>query len=252
MTENDFKAEFRDGAGNPIDGWRGISPIFTIINDKTIFLGTGFFITRNGLMLTAKHCLYDTRGNSYKTLFIFQFMEDNSYLLRSIYKSYWNCSDIAVLLPQNSIYQKTGKEPRNPVPTLTLAKPQIGEQIASFGYPKTIIKHHAYKKAAIQIDESWHFGTIEDYHADGTPLLKNPCFQTSMHILGGSSGGPVVNSNGKVFAINSTGADVYEGIKPYSFLTPIECCLDIEIDETSGEKYSIRKLIELNQILFEL
>ena len=40
----------------------------------------------------------------------------------------------------------------------------------------------------------------------------------SMHIQGGSSGGPVVNSKGNVFGINSTGCDVIGDLEPYSFI----------------------------------
>lgn len=244
-------ARFMSGTGLPIDGWRGISPIFTITaNAKTIFLGTAFFISRNGLMLTAKHCLFK-KGKAYQNLFIAQFLEDKKFLIRPISKSYWNNSDIAVMLPHIVRNKVTGKDILNPIPFLTIKKPTKGELIGSFAYPTTTILNDD-KGEIIDVDETWHFGRIEDFHLNGTPILKNSCFQSSMHILGGSSGGPVTNSTGKIFAINSTGSDVLEGIQPYSFLTPIEHCLSIQIDGINGEKYTIRQLVELQQILCEM
>jgi S1-C subfamily serine protease len=251
MAHSKYQGKFVDATRKPINGWQGISPIFTInSNHKTILLGTGFFITRNGLMLTAKHCLLDGINKWYDNLFIVQFLENKSFAIRPIFKTYWNSSDIAVLLPKKIKLKKTWIEPLNPVPIITTRRPQIGEVISSFGYPTTIIQEKGDVNI-IDVDETWHFGEIEEFLPNGTPLLKNSCYQTSMHILGGSSGGPVSNSEGKVFAINSTGSDVIEGLTPYSFLTPIEHCLNIVIDGITGQKYSIRQLIELNQILCE-
>ncbi len=247
-----FKSQFLDGAGNPTTGKKGIAPIFTLDNNnRIIFLGTGFFITRGGLMLTAKHCLFDKKAKSYNTLFIIQFLDQNNWIRRPMFRSYWNSSDLTVLIPNNSIPRETAKKFRNPVLPMTTKKPAIGEKIASLGYPKTTILTQE-DKISINTELIWHFGQVEDFHPQGTHLLKNSCYQTSMHILGGSSGGPVVNSEGKVFAINSTGSDVIEGLQPYSFSTPIEHCLDLQVDGDNGVKYSIKELIDLNEILCEI
>ena len=248
-----YNASFKDGSGKPIDGGRGICPIFAVEeNDKIIFLGTGFFITTNGLLITAKHCLQKNNGEGYKSVHIIQFLENNKWIRRNMYKPYFNSSDIAVVVPRMYTDTATGLPIKNIVPTITTRIPAIGEKIASFAYPKTIVNQdYDLKTINVITDTTWHFGEIEDFHPSGISFLNNPCYQSSMHILGGSSGGPVANTDGKVFAINSIGADVADGLEPYSFLTPIANCLDIEIEIDTGEKYSIQKLIDLNQILFE-
>jgi len=74
----------------------------------------------------------------------------------------------------------------------------------------------------------------------------------SMHIQGGASGGPVVNSKGNVFGINSTGCDVIGDLEPYSFITPIVHALELQIDGNDGNKYSLQDLVRLNFISLEV
>ena len=65
------------------------SPLFNKNPDgSAVFLGSTFFITKNGLMLTAKHCLYDQDGNqTAKCPFIIQFLANNKYVLSSFFLS---------------------------------------------------------------------------------------------------------------------------------------------------------------------
>lgn len=249
MYEPDFKTNFIDGTGKKVDGALVSSPLLVRnADDSATFLGSTFFIARNGLMLTAKHCLLNK--NIYiKNLFIVQIIPDNIYVIRPIMRTYCNDSDVAVLVPIGMTSKSTGKQLRNPVLPITNFKVGIGERIASFAWPstRTYLGENGMK---VSMAEKWHYGLIEDYHDNGTTFLKYPCYQSCMHIEGGSSGGPVANSSGHVFAINSTGADVSFGLEPYSMLSPIEHCFSIKIETEGGKWYTIKELIKLNQILF--
>jgi hypothetical protein len=182
-------------------------------------LGTGFFIAEQGLILTAKHCLTDNKGTFFKSLHIVQFPESNSSFVRPIFKHYSNYSDLAVLLPNHAISKKTGLPLRNPSLAITAKRPKTGETISSYAFPKTDISFNG-NSCDIEIADTWHSGIIKDFHPQGFSILKNSCFQSSMQILHFSSGEPVLNSEGRVFAINLTGSNVIDGLNPYSFFNP--------------------------------
>jgi V8-like Glu-specific endopeptidase len=240
--------KFLVGDGTEIDGGRTIVPLIGMrSNGKPVFLGTAFFISPSGaIIVTAKHCLFEKEGKPWKDLAIFQFVEDHTYIVRAIKQVRWNNSDVAILVPQPMKKKGSDTYTRNPIPQLTEKYPQKGAYIASFAYPESTLTILEEKKAKFFINDTWHYGQIEDFHEGGTPMLKNPCFQSSMEIRGGSSGGPVADQTGNIFAINSTGAETTPDIQAYSFLTPINLCFDIEVDLTiNGARrlYSIRELI---------
>jgi hypothetical protein len=249
MYTPDFDIKVTDKNGKTVDIKLVSSPLFNKNKDDTAtFLGSTFFITRNGLMLTAKHCLYDINNKSTANCpFIIQFLPNNKYLLRGIKHSLYNDTDIAILIPHNTTHNNTNEILTNPVLPLTSRRMFEGEKIASFAWPNSATKWKA-DMAHLIVGEKWHYGLIEDYHADGQSVLRNSCYQSCMHIEGGSSGGLVVNSDGHIFAINSTGADVI-GMEPYSLLTPVVNCFNIPIKADDGT-FTIKQLIELNKILF--
>lgn len=247
-----MEAVFKNGLGEVVDGARAISALFTY-GEKNIpkFLGTTFFITVDGLMITAKHCVVDNNGKQLDSLFIYQILGDNKYLLRPIGNVYCNeNSDIAVLVPSAVKNNITGGILRNPVPTLSSIKPKVDDVISSFAFPKTFVLNDGVNRE-VHVNSTWHFGKIEDYHENGISILKNSCYQSSMHILHGSSGGPVLNAKGKLIAINSSGSDVSFGLEPYSFLTPIEHCFNIVITGGDGNFTTINELIDKGIVLCE-
>ena len=65
------------------------------------FLGTGFFIAHEGVVMTAKHVLKAVIENdaSKAAIGICHLLPNNQYMLRTIVKGFWdNNSDIAVAL----------------------------------------------------------------------------------------------------------------------------------------------------------
>lgn len=76
-------------------------------------------------------------------------------------------------------------------------------------------------------------------------MMPGPCAQTSMYIHGGASGGPVFDSSGEVFAINSTGFDN----DSVSFVTPIPAienlCLDDVFTPTNPSgRVSVKEIMD--------
>src|SRR6266487_1206531 len=150
-----YKGYFLDADGNIVDGKKVVSPLFAEDNNKIVFLGTAFFITVNGLMLTAKHCLFK-KDKPYDKLFIIQFLDNNKYVIRQIFQSRWNISDIAVLLPFNYSSKSNEKLLLNPKLTLTTKKQNIGEIIGSYAYPNSTVFNNDPKRI-IKMRDSYHF-----------------------------------------------------------------------------------------------
>ena len=69
-----------------------------------------------------------------------------------------------------------------------------------------------------------------DYFPNGrdTAMINWPVYETSMEIIAGASGGPVVGANGAVFAVNTSGVN---GFADISYVTPIDFILDAIIDD---------------------
>src|SRR4051794_35735114 len=110
MIESELTGHFEDSTGNILSSYNFVAPLLGKENGKLVGLGTSFFISERGLLLTAKHCLFDENNSLYQGFVIVQFTKDRRYQLRPIYQvSYDNNSDIAVLLTFNQRVQSTGK-----------------------------------------------------------------------------------------------------------------------------------------------
>jgi hypothetical protein len=91
------------------------------------------------------------------------------------------------------------------------------------------------------------FCTVENVLPDGRDrtLLPSKCFQTSMNILGGASGGPVAFGEGNVFGINSTGIDGEDGV---SFISSIGDLFDLSIRTVRLQDGTIKDKVNLSDL----
>jgi hypothetical protein len=175
-------------------------------------IGTGFFITENGLFVSAKHVLLavlDTRQRQVAPIGLFQFLPNNAYVLRPILRcTSHEVADVAVGVAAPIHHNQTGGLFRNKVLTLTADLPKVGTQVATYAYPASVLVA-GEPAQQLHFNAGFYSGVIQDYFPSGRDraALPAPCFQTSMHIHSGASGGPVFGNDGRVFGINSTGWD---------------------------------------------
>ena len=106
----------------------------------------------------------------------------------------------------------------------------------------------------INFAPTYYDGHIKGYFPLGRDkvLLPGPCYQTSMAIQAGASGGPVFSPNGLVFGVNSTG---YDGTD-VSFVSRIHEIFAISIDDVVidagvARKLSIIELAKLGHIVVQ-
>jgi len=113
--------------------------------------------------------------------------------------------------------------------TMARAQPEIGETVHTFAYPKNKVVKMKDGSFVGEFMPMYQFGEVVEYFPNGRDktFLPGPCYQTTILVEGGSSGGPVFNKEGKVVGINSTG---YEGVDPpLSFITPISEIFEFRI-----------------------
>lgn len=217
---------------------------------ELFFIGTAFYISNAGLLMTAKHNLFYNKDKVFDNLGVFHFLPNNAYILRPIRKlAYANGIDIAYLLP-DGILNKEKVSVSSPCLILTNTQPKFDEQLGMYGYPNSRIEKINNIPEA-HFNSEFYLGKCREYHKEGFSLLRNPCYQTTINIKSGASGGPVFDSKGHVFALSSTGIDLCDGGENISFVTPISPSFGLILEDGAGNKYSIQELIDKKHIPFE-
>jgi hypothetical protein len=205
-------------------------------------VGTGFFIAQAAIFLTAAHVVEDAENEEHvpvQPLCAVQFRPDGTYLLRSVHVAARNArSDVAIgyLNPR--------------VVTLSAASPQPGDPVVTFAYPKT--RTVAGPPHLLDFEPTYFAGEVARHWPNGRDrvLLPAECYQTSMVIHGGASGGPVFGPDGAVFGINSTG---YQD-EALSFVSSVWDALDLPIPnlrfgtESQPRATNLRELIKLGLV----
>ncbi|GLR16160.1 S1 family peptidase [Portibacter lacus] len=215
-------------------------PIFGLKNQKPKFIGTGFFIDHIGGIVTAKHVL-DRADIDPKSEFLFtQIVNDSSFQPRKI-RHIFHHESADICLAKPNVLQIDGKDFENPIWEYDFDKPSIGEKVMTFAYPKTNLKDPVANIWSI-VPENYHGELLEIHSRCPTCGITTECYQTTIDMLSGSSGGPVFNEAGKVIGVNSMSYDVEEGEIPISFVTPLNFLLDIKI-QNEGEEILFRELI---------
>jgi hypothetical protein len=195
-------------------------------------LGTGFFITTNGLFVTARHVLmapFDQRGRQVYPIAIIHFYGENNYLIRPILRCASHpVADVSVGVAAPMTRNSDGTPLTNPVLRLTLVPPSLQARIVTYEYPKysnTTVEG----VRCINMVPTYYDGDLIEYLETGRDrvLLPGPCYRTSIIIHHGASGGPVFSRSGAVFAVNSTGFDGTED----SYMSRINEIFALTIDD---------------------
>lgn len=267
-----YKAHRKDGI--PILPGEAIIPIVKELEEgKLQVIGTGFYITRYGLFVTAKHVfekIIDTKEGREQRWFVPHLgAEDKIYLRRIKGISYSLSCDIAVGQADNYCDKYPNNPLMNLIPTLSTRVPNIGDDVCTYGYPENKLMDFIDKTANREIVSDYYEGKfLRHTFPPENPKYNHPYYETSIHVKNAASGGPVFH-NGKIIGINSSGLDYLaeDGtIKGHSFIIPIAELMNVEtkldhLPNTSFEyqqipenkRMGIIKIIELvmyNHVMF--
>lgn len=250
------------GDGQPVKPDKAIFPLFKENFDGMMELvGTAFFIHHLGIFVTAKHVFLDAYqqengGWTQKAnLFGLHLFGNDNYMARAVVSAtIHNNADLAVGRLQPAKHNVTNEPLTNQVVSLSFTALQVGEKVFTYAYPNTVVqREHDESFTQIHTWPMFYGGEVVKFYPGGRDkaMLPNPCYQTSMTIHGGASGGPVFNSKGKVCALNSTG---YPDMLDVSFISRIEEILPLHVegirlqDDDEPRAISISEMIEMGQI----
>lgn len=241
---------FRNSIGQEIGNEQPIFPLISFEKKSSKFkcLGTAFFIHPFGWFVTAKHVLYDNNQNVPEIILGVQTLSNKDHVSREVtHLSIHPSADIAIGrlgIARNGRAVKVQYELASPF-VLSFKTLKLNDPIMTFGYPRTLNKVEE-NLITFNFKGTWTNGLIQDFCPEGSPVVRNRCYQTSMLIDTGASGGPVFKDN-FVVGINSSGYDLLIGEDPLSFITPIDLLLDLEL-EVNNKLLPIRDLIRMGHI----
>ena len=219
-----------------------------------IAIGTGFFIGPSGLFVTAAHVVREMLGADNKAtgpFGLFQFLPERGYVVRPIAVTRLHAtSDLAVGLARPMTRSTDGTPLLNRRLRLAERAPAVGESCCTFAFPRTEVSPG--KPQVIRFRPGFFEGHVRAHHPvqRDSVMMPWPCFETSMVLHGASSGGPVFNEAGHVFAVNTSSY----GADPTSFVSCIQGILDMSLDnvsiagETAPRQVGLRELSELGVI----
>jgi hypothetical protein len=275
-------------ADNATEAFRFISPVVKVsLSGTPTLIGTAFFITTTGVIVTAKHVILDNldeHSNDIGGIGILCTFGPLAGTYRALRRSHWHpTADIAVSETAQFV-DADGDYILNEVLALTVL-PQLGDEPIStqFFHDSDLQPNRAIVSEQSNPMLSWDFEIDLAFRAAGpnTPqttgtvhrfspsaritrgaltrhypagrdrvMLPFPVFESNMPIYAGASGGPVFNTRGEVIAVNCTrieGSDV-------SYHTDISCILDLIVENTFTQRdpvpraRSVRELAALQAV----
>jgi hypothetical protein len=212
-------------------------PVTSSVNLKGsaggVLIGTGFFVIKDGCFATAKHVALEAQlsmSQAENSVGLFYTLTNGLSIFRPIWRfAIHPTADLAFGIPHEIIDNETGKAFQSKILSLEPNSPGLGATVSTWAYP-------LHKKEMGEGGEALHFqpdfynGVLNELYDIRGPSTKLnvPYYLTSIHLHGGSSGGPVFNERGHVFGVASCS---YDGAEDVAFVTPIDPFFEIEISD---------------------
>jgi hypothetical protein len=262
--------------GRALHPSEGVVPIVHEIGPgRLLVVGTGFYVSRYGLFVTAGHVVHALVNDGSREMdvaYVLHLADDGRQChLRRILRAYVS-NEIDVAVAQADNYAASVPEGplcnlRAPISTGT---PPKGTELVTYAYPDNAVLDFT-DGSTPQIKADFYDGhmleVIEDPRA--TPFMPYPHYRTSIELRSGASGGPVFH-DGRVVGVNCRGWDFrggeHEGdnlshVVPAAALLPLEIGADYvppasweyrQIpDDRRGHRFTFGELATLGHILVD-
>lgn len=225
-NKKDFTIE--DGHGQRIEPREVVIPIFLASGSGMISLrGTGFFVTRQGWFVTAKHVFLGPEGRPLEGFHVLQFAATTCYTRPVTHCVLHSTADIAIGICAQMTHKVTGEPLLNRIPTLSTRSLCLQEHVWTYAYPGTAVTHDSGNH--VRLHEDFYLGNVTGYSRGGGPE-RGARYQTSITLHGAASGGPVFATPGHVVGVNSSGFDFDSNEGPdVSFVCRIVDVLDMGV-----------------------
>lgn len=227
-----------------------IFPLITFDPEKKIWkcLGTGFFINPVGAFISAKHIFMDSDKKTEKTLYSAHESESGQTYIRPIKQIvlHPNADIMIGLLGDKRIEDKNFKADISKYCKIDFESLKNDDEIYTLAFPNTEREDLNESEVEFTFTRRFSEGKIIDFHQDGSPVVRNRCYQTNMKVDSGASGGPVFK-NSFIVGVNSSGYSLAEDEEPISFITPIDYILDLKVKE-KDKMITVKELVEKGYI----
>jgi hypothetical protein len=225
----------------------GIAAIYKVsLEGEAKLIGTGFWITETGHLITAWHVIEDNIGEDgvdRGPIYAMQALGSGTAIPRVLRKSdKHKIFDLA--LTETQVVGGTHAYPTRPLP-MTIDEPKIGDPLFTHAFLSRDQKFSDEKYQGISTSSFDGLMAIPDLsltyelsfqsrvgfghlteifkEARDRVLLPFPCFQSDLPLYGANSGGPVFDKKGRICGINCT-SFVGESI---SFHIPLKAILEL-------------------------
>lgn len=217
-----------------IDPGAGVIPIMKELEPGVLkIIGTGFYISRYGLFLTAAHVLSDVvdqNANAIVPSYVCHSANDREVHLRRIVgTSIYRNVDLAIGQADNY----AAKYPESPLINLRAILsgriPNCGSLVTTYAYPENKHLDFRQSESARIIRSDYYDGKfLKEVINSEHPVLPYRHYETSILVKSGASGGPVFH-DGAVIGVNCRGWDFGNDDDALSYIIPVEAALDIEV-----------------------
>lgn len=262
-----------------LDLLTGIAPVFRIdlAIGKVELIGTGFWVTHAGHLVTAWHVVDENIGPDgvdKGPIFAIQTFPDRSFAVRAFAKTDKH-PDFDLALSETTPVDHEGELRTSPI-AMALDEVRIGEPVFSFA----VLAHNQafegddlpgmttaifsgdlsmgtlVQRVPVQFAVRLSFGEVTNIFETmrDRVMLPFPCIQTSVPIYGGNSGGPLFDVRGRICAVNCTSF----GGNDISFHVPVQGVLQLRlraqsvgIVDSSRKRRSVLELAAAGMVAFD-
>lgn len=209
--------------------------------------GTGFFIHKSGLFVTAKHVPILNDNNPIDNIIAIHNYSNYTCIKHVKNFQIHPTADIAVgfldihdvhskiIWPTNLLYPHL--KPR-------FVRPQIGMKVSNFGYGGSSVTNIKSRFQQGNFPCQWHNGLITQLYPDGRDAVfyPGPVMETNLNTIGLASGGPVFDEFGQVIGVNSSSINVDP---PISYFTPIYTIREMSVVHPILGLISVKDLLSM-------
>lgn len=257
-----------DSTGKNISVLSCIFPILKAYSKHQMrAIGTGFFISRRGIFVTAGHVLTDwlESDGSIQSRLAGAYFEPhkNNMTIREIEHVFLHeKADIGIgMMKQTEVDGETIA--MNYCLPVSFYWPRHDEIVRSVSFPQTLVscplpltKHPYFRPQGVHSGSRdgpvilpspmESIGRITKGYRTGRDrvFLPSPCYEAELQVYGGSSGGPVFGMGGGIIGVTNTGFDEF----PVSHFTPVSEIFDISltnvVNAVTGKELTVEWLID--------